>query len=109
MFWFEIGAADYSYGMGFYSATADQMSAFRRKCGRKPRPLSAHRQELMSDGCFITGEEYAKSKGSHDEVIDLWYNRKRIGLEVSRDFGGEALTRSCPAAGGRLREAHAHV
>ena len=29
MFWFEIGAADYSYGMGFYSASPAQMEAFR--------------------------------------------------------------------------------
>ena len=27
MFWFEVGAADYSYGMGFYSATPAQMEA----------------------------------------------------------------------------------
>ena len=30
MFWFEIGAADFSYGMGFYSASPAQMQAFRR-------------------------------------------------------------------------------
>ena len=97
MFWFEIGAADYSYGMGFYSATADQMSAFRRSVDANPARFRRIAQELMSDGRFtVTGEEYAKSKGSHDEVIDLWYNRKRIGLEVSRDFGGEALTPELP-------------
>ena len=29
MFWFEIGAAEYSYGMGFYSASPAQMEAYR--------------------------------------------------------------------------------
>ena len=35
-FWFELGAAEYSYGMGFYSATAAQMAAFRRKVDANP-------------------------------------------------------------------------
>ena len=36
MFWFEVGAADYSYGMGFYSATPAQMEAFRRSIDANP-------------------------------------------------------------------------
>ena len=29
-------------------------------------------------------------------MIDRWYNRKRLGIEVSRDFGGDVLSDRLP-------------
>ena len=86
MFWFEIGAADYSYGMGFYSATPEQMAAFRRSIDANPARLTRIAEDLELSGEFrLTGEEYKRPKGYPAPPLDRWYNRKRIGLECSRD------------------------
>ena len=97
MFWFEIGAADFSYGMGFYSATPAQMAAFRRKVDANPARFERLARAVMKEKDFrITGEEYARPKGRRSDVIDQWYNRKRLGIEVSRDFGGDVLSERLP-------------
>lgn len=98
MFWFEIGAADFSYGMGFYSATPAQMEHFRRLVDANPARFERLVRPIMNDADFtVTGEEYKRAKGRHEgDVIDAWYNRKRLGVEVSRDFGGEALSSTLP-------------
>ena len=97
MFWFEVGARDYGYGMGFYSASAAQMEAFRRGIDANPARFErlagaiARMPELS-----VTGEQYAKPKGSHSPVIDLWYNRRRVGAEHSGDFGAELKSPELP-------------
>lgn len=95
-FWFEVGAADYSYGLGFYSATAAQMAAFRRKVDANPARFERLAKSVAKSGFSVTGEEYARSKGSRSEIIDRWYNRKRLGMELSRDFGGDILSPNLP-------------
>ena len=86
MFWFEIGAAEYSYGMGFYSATPAQMAEFRRGIDANPAAFArlAERMEALP-GFILTGEEYKRPKGDHGELINRWYNRKRLGMECSRN------------------------
>jgi len=97
VFWFEIGAADYSYGMGFYSATADQMAAFRRSIDANPARFERLAKAIDKNPAFrITGEEYRRPKGDHGPLINQWYNRKRLGVECSYDFGGELLTDRLP-------------
>ena len=95
-FWFEVGAADYSYGMGFYSATAAQMAAFRRKVDSNPARFERLAKAAARAGFSVTGEEYARPKGKISPVIDQWYNRKRLGLELSRDFGGDIFSPRLP-------------
>ncbi len=97
MFWFEIGAADYSYGMGFYSATASQMASFR--AGVDANPARLERLAKMVEGqeeFRLDGEEYRRPKGDVGELLNPWYNRKCLGLECRRDFGGEALKPTLP-------------
>ena len=97
MFWFEIGAADYSYGMGFYSASPAQMDAFRRSIDANPARFERIAKEVESQGFHVTGEQYKRSKGSFDsEVINRWYNRKRVGLEKDFDLGGDAFSENLP-------------
>lgn len=95
-FWFEVGAADYSYGMGFYSATAAQMAAFRRKVDANPARFERLAKAVMRSGFTVTGEEYARPKGHRSQIIGQWYNRKRLGLEICRDFGGDILSPELP-------------
>lgn len=98
MFWFEIGKSDYSYGMGFYTATAAQMEAFRRMVDANPAHFERIAAPIMKNRDFhIFGEEYKKPKGTHDgDIIDFWYNRKRIGIDVTRDFGGDVMSERLP-------------
>lgn len=91
MFWFEIGAADYSYGMGFYDASAQQMECYRRLIDANPARFERIIRSVERGGEFtVSGEEYKRPKAEKDEPIARWYNRKRIAAECSRDFD-EAL------------------
>ena len=97
MFWFEIGAAEFSYGMGFYSATPAQMQRFRDIADAEPAALE--RIIDMAEGCpeyVLSGEKYSRPKGVHDERFDNWYNRRQLGLEHTEDFGGAILEPSLP-------------
>ena len=97
MFWFEIGAADYSYGMGFYSATPAQMEAFRRSIDANPERFRRIAEGVKRRGYKLDGEEYKRPKKLRgDALIDGWYNRKRIGLEKSFDLGGDAFSQNLP-------------
>ena len=97
MFWFEIGAADYSYGMGFYSASPAQMEAFRRSIDANPARFERIAKAVESHGYKVSGEEYKRSKGNFDsDTIMRWYNRKRMGLEKSFDLGGDAFDPRLP-------------
>lgn len=90
MFWFEVGARDYAYGMGFYSATAAQMEAFRRGIDANPARFERLSDAIHREKSFlVTGEEYARPKkpAVSSESIDRWYNRRRAGVELSGDFG----------------------
>lgn len=90
MFWFEIGARDISWGMGFYSATAEQMTAYRRAIDANPARFRRIAQAIEAEPSFrVTGEEYARPKKDwpEDDVISRWYNRRRVGVQVSQDFG----------------------
>lgn len=97
MFWFEIGAADYSYGMGFYSAKSAQMEAFRRRIDANPAEFERIARAIDALECFqISGEEYKRPKGDRGEVINRWYNRKRAGVECTREFGGALYSTELP-------------
>ncbi len=97
MFWFEIGAADYSFGMGFYSATARQMEAYRKSIRSNPARLLRIADSIKACGLFeLDGEEYKRPKGDVGSELNPWYNRKRIGLICTRDFGGELFDASLP-------------
>lgn len=107
MFWFEIGAADYAYGMGFYSATPAQMEAFRRAVDANPARFLRLAEHLDRKGWRVDGESYKRPKALHDNaLLDNWYNRKRVGMERRFDLGGDAFTGALP---GILAEAYAEL
>ncbi len=97
MFWFEIGAADYSYGMGFYSASPAQMESFRVGVDANPARLERLARMVKEQDEFrLDGEEYKRPKGDVGELLNPWYNRKYLGLECRRDFGGDVLKSGMP-------------
>ena len=95
-FYFEIAPEYYSYGMGFYSATPAQMAAFRSSIDANPSRFERLAAKADTLGFEVTGEEYKRPKGDRGELINKWYNRKRMGLERSMDFGGELYSPALP-------------
>ena len=98
MFWFELGAAEFSYGMGFYSATPAQMQRFRDIADAEPAALE--RIIGVAESCpefVLGGEKYARPKAVHNERFDSWYNRRQLGLEHTEDFGGAILRPDFPS------------
>lgn len=98
MFWFEIGAKDYSYGMGFYSATAGQMEAFRRSIDANPSGFVRIVSALERKGFGLDCEQYRRPKKTFEnELLNRWYNSRRVGLDKSFDLGGNAYSKDLPA------------
>lgn len=92
MFWFELDAATFSYGLGYFDVTPTEMEAFRSAIDSNP----AHFERLASDavkmrGFRVTGPEYKRPRKDLGPIINPWYNRKRVGLEHVKDFDPELL------------------
>lgn len=97
VFWFELAASEYSYGMGFYGASPREMEVFRNCVKANPAEFLGLVRGLEAAGGFsLTGEEYKRLKGDMGPEINPWYNRKRIGIERCYDFGGELFEARLP-------------
>lgn len=97
MFWFEIHAATYSYGLGFFDVTPVEMERFRRTIDADPARFERLARQIQRDGRFrVIGQEYAREKGNYPEPVRSYYNRRYLGLECQRDFGGELLSAELP-------------
>lgn len=96
-FWFEIGAADYSYGVGAFGADARQMELWRQYVDATPAAVERLARRLNRQKEFrLGGEEYKRPKGDRGELLNPWYNRKWLGIECSHDFGGALLEPTLP-------------
>ena len=85
-FWFEIGAAEYSYGLGFWAPGAATMEALRRAIAANPALFERLVTEVSGmKGFFLHGEEYRRPKGDLGEIINPWYNRKYLDFGTRRD------------------------
>ena len=45
---------------------------------------------------YLTGEMYKRPKGDVGKLLNPWYNRKHLGLECEKDFGGELFSETLP-------------
>ena len=99
-FWFEIGAAEYSCGLGFWAPGAATMEALRRAIAANPAAFERLIAPLGAmKGFALHGEEYRRPKGDLGEAINPWYNRKYLDFGAHRDH--DALLYS-PALVGAL-------
>lgn len=97
VFWFEIDAVHYAYGLGFYSMTAQQMTLFRSSLDANPARFMSLAHDVEARGYTVNGEAYKRPKLLHgDELLDSWYNRKCVGIERSFDLGGTAFSAALP-------------
>lgn len=96
-FYFELGAATYSYGMGYWDASPTAMEAFRRAVDANPARFERMAKALARDReLHVAGPEYKRPKGDRGAVINPYYNRRYLFLSVDRDFGGDALNPQLP-------------
>jgi uncharacterized protein (TIGR02453 family) len=97
MFWFEIGATEYAYGMGFYSASPRQMEAYRAAIDADPKKFEEMAKAVENQKLFVLeGDEYKKPKGDRGALLNKWYNKKTVGLICWNEFGGALLTPELP-------------
>ena len=80
-FYFEITPHNYSYGMGFWAASAALMTRYRQQIDRDPRPLEKlvrafNRQEVFR----LNGPDYVRSKGQVSDLLRPWYQKKSLTL-----------------------------
>jgi len=73
------------------------MAEYRRRIDANPAAFERLALDVAKHGEFkIFGEEYKRPKGNYEGIIAQWYNRKRLGLEICRDFGGDLLESGLP-------------
>ena len=96
-FWFEIGAASYSYGLGFWAPISTYMDAFRAAMAANPAAFERLVRELSSmKGFALHGEEFRRPKGDLGEVINPWYNRKYLDFGTEREHDALLFSSSLP-------------
>lgn len=87
VFWFEIMPEGWSYGVGFWNASAQTMAALRRDIDENPTRLEKLVRRLQKDGTFqLQGQDYARKKGEPSPLLTPWYNKKDISIGCSRPF-----------------------
>ena len=107
VFWFEIYPKGYAYGLGAYDAKPAQMAKFRQAVDTDPKPmLKLARAFARQDRFALQAEEYKRPKGHAGDPLGRWYNRKRIGLECSRDHDAALYSPELP---GILTDAYAKL
>ena len=96
-FWFELGAARWAYGLGFWGARPAVMEQYRRSIDANPARFERLVRDAEADpACRLRGEEYKRPKAERPAPIDRWYNRKNVSVEYAEDFGGALLTPELP-------------
>ena len=84
-FYFEIAPEYYSYGMGFWAASAATMERFRTQVKEHPEELEQLVRELERSGRFtLVGEEYARDKGAPSELLRPWVQKKSLSLQFEK-------------------------
>ena len=97
-FWFEISAADFSYGLGFWDERPSTLELYRRAVDANPARFERIVKALNREKSLrLAGREYKKPKGDRGELLNPWYNRRSLVLEHTEDFGGDLLGPELPA------------
>ena len=80
-FYFEIAPDYYSYGMGFWAASAAAMTRYRQQIDRDPKTLEKLVRQFDRQQVFqLTGPDYVRSKGQVSDLLRPWYQKKSLTL-----------------------------
>lgn len=96
VYWFELGAATFSYGMGFWDATPAQAEAYRRQIDANPAAFERIIRPIERKQYRLYGREYKRPRAERPEPISRWYNRRSLSVGRELDFGGDALSEKLP-------------
>ena len=78
--WFEVSAAGYDYGFGYWGRPME-MEQYRRRIQRDPKTMEKLVRRFQKQNLFtLEGEEYKRPKGETSKLLTPWYNRKFISL-----------------------------
>ncbi|WP_243688774.1 DUF2461 domain-containing protein [Geotalea toluenoxydans] len=92
-YFFEISPTSYRYGMGFYSASRENMDRFRKSIESNPAKFLSSTSFFPKQKIFtIAGEEYKRPlKADIARELQDWYNRKNLYLVSNRQIEGNCI------------------
>ena len=96
-FWFQISAASWGYGMGYYDASSAQMESYRQYILDHRPEMETLARRLRRQSVFtLEGESFKRPKGDAGELLNPWYNKKWVGILAEHDFGGDLFSPELP-------------
>ena len=96
VFWFEINAAFYAYGLGFWGG-AEQMELYRKIVDANPAAFERIIRRIEKSRTFkADGETYKREKGNYSGSLARWYNFRHISVSCRKDFGGDLFSKALP-------------
>ena len=76
-FWFELTPDEWSFGLGYYCATALTMAKLRARVDRDPKPMEKLARGLNKQTTFtLTGADFKRPKGDPGPLLRPYYNKK---------------------------------
>lgn len=77
VFWFELTPEEYSYGLGYWMATASTMAKFRHRMDVDPERMEKLVGDLSEQEYFrLRGEDFKKRRPAPSPALEPWYNKK---------------------------------
>ena len=92
VFWFELGPASYSYGVGFYTATSEQMAALRRSIDANPAEMERQKANFSGRVSRTSGSKRTSARRSTRGTTASGSVSARNMTTAER-----SIRRSCPA------------
>lgn len=88
VYFFEISATGYTYGMGYYIAESQTMAKFRKTIDENSQKFDKIINDFLKQNKFIIeGDKYKKKFNvNHSDEIMNWYTRKNINIICHHDI-----------------------
>lgn len=96
-FWFEFNPVEYSFGMGTWDASAEQMEQWRVSIEANPAAFERILEKLeQHPELEIAGPMYKRQKKDMGKRLNPWYNQRQVQVICTKEFGGDILTPDFP-------------
>jgi len=94
VFWFELAPENWSYGMGYYSASSKTMAKHRARIDKNPKAFEKLVAPLNKQDEFVLdGPEYSRKKEAPSPKLEAWYNKKTFALIHDEPISEELFSR----------------
>ena len=89
-FWFEFNPVEYSFGMGTWDASAEQMEQWRNSIEANPAAFERVLEKLEQyPELEAAGPQYKRMKKDMGKRLNPWYNQRQVQVICTREFGGD--------------------